>query len=150
MAKVENLDGGFWSYTYSLFKENHSLESKLIEYGIILLHKYKVEQTQVIFRLLFIFSSQIIRTFGQIEHLHFPNTFLYFFHNITSSGNIHPVTLWKYEKHPIKVSLKISTCSFKKMHTCNLFIKLLWSFYKAFIKLSYSFQSFVNLFIKLL
>ena len=70
------------------------MESKIIEYGIFLLHKYKVEQTEVISRYHSPFSSQIIRTFGQIEHLHFPNTFLYFFHgyDVTSLGNIHPIT----------------------------------------------------------
>ena len=31
------------------------MESKITEYGIILLHKYKVEQTELIFRLLFTF-----------------------------------------------------------------------------------------------
>ena len=31
------------------------MESKIIEYGIILLHKYKVGQTEVISRLLFTF-----------------------------------------------------------------------------------------------
>ena len=31
------------------------MESKIIEYGIFLLHKYKVEQTDVISRLLFTF-----------------------------------------------------------------------------------------------
>ena len=48
------------------------MESKIIEYGIILLHKYKIEQTEVISRLLqySLFYSQITRTFGQIEHLH--------------------------------------------------------------------------------
>ena len=44
-----------FSYTYSFFKGNHSLEIKITEYGIILLHKYKVEQTEVISRLLFTF-----------------------------------------------------------------------------------------------
>ena len=50
------------------------MESKIIENGIILLHKYNVEQTVVIY-------SQITRTFGRIEHLHFPNIFSYFFHS---------------------------------------------------------------------
>ena len=49
--------GGFevknFSYTYSLFEGNHSMESKIIEYGIFLLHKYKVVQTEVLSRLLF-------------------------------------------------------------------------------------------------
>ena len=31
------------------------MEGKIIEYGIILLHKYKVEQTEVMSRLLFTF-----------------------------------------------------------------------------------------------
>ena len=44
------------SYTYSLLKGNHSMESKIIEYWIILLHKYKAEQTEVISRLSFTFS----------------------------------------------------------------------------------------------
>ena len=46
--------------------------------------------------------------------LNFPDTFSYFFHNydITRLGNVHPITFWKYTKHPIQVSLKISTCSF--------------------------------------
>ena len=34
---------------------NASMESKIIEFGILLLHKYKVEQTELIFRLLFTF-----------------------------------------------------------------------------------------------
>ena len=53
---MKNLDGEVevknFSYTYSLFKGNDSIEIKIIEYGIILLHKYKVEQTEVIARLL--------------------------------------------------------------------------------------------------
>ena len=56
---MKNLDGSFevkdFSYTCSLFKGNHSMENKIFEYGIILLHKYKVEQTEVISRLLFPF-----------------------------------------------------------------------------------------------
>ena len=68
-----------------------------------LLQKYKVEQTEVISRLL---SSLFIinyKNVGQIEHIHFPNTFSYLFHtyDITSLGNIHPITCWKYTKHPI-------------------------------------------------
>ena len=35
--------------------EYPSMDSKIIEFGIILLHKYKVEQTELIFRLLFTF-----------------------------------------------------------------------------------------------
>ena len=37
-------------------------------------------------------------------------------------GNICRITFLKYTKHPIKQSLKISTCSFKNMKTCNLFM----------------------------
>ena len=44
-----------FNYNYSLFKGNHSMESKITEYGIILLHKYKVELTEAISRLLFMF-----------------------------------------------------------------------------------------------
>ena len=82
MAKIRNLDAGFrvknFSYTYSLFKGNHSMESKIIEYRIILLYKYKVEQTEVISRLLFTFfthklQERLVRY--RREHLHFPNTF---------------------------------------------------------------------------
>ena len=57
------------------------MENKIIENGIILLHKYNVEQTVEISRLIFPFYSQITRTFGRIEHLHFPNIFSYFFHS---------------------------------------------------------------------
>ena len=50
------------------------MESKIIEYGIMLLHKSKVEQTEVISRLIFTFCSQITTTFGQIyiflKHFH--------------------------------------------------------------------------------
>ena len=35
------------------------MESKVIEYGIILLHGYKVEQTEVISRLLFFFYDKL-------------------------------------------------------------------------------------------
>ena len=56
---MKNLDGGFelknFSHTYSLFKGNYCMESKIIEYGTILLHMYKVEQTEVISMLLFTF-----------------------------------------------------------------------------------------------
>ena len=56
---MKNLDGGVeaknFSYTYNLFKWNYCMESKIIEHGIILLHKYKVEQTELISRLLFNF-----------------------------------------------------------------------------------------------
>ena len=55
----KNLDGEFevknFSYSYSLFKGNHSMERKIIEYGIILLYKYKVKQTEVASRSLFTF-----------------------------------------------------------------------------------------------
>ena len=40
------------------------MESKIIEYGIILLNKYKVEQTEVISTLLFTFV-----TYKLLEHL---------------------------------------------------------------------------------
>ena len=42
-------------YTYSSFKGSYCMESKITEYGIILLHKHKVEQAEVISRLLFTF-----------------------------------------------------------------------------------------------
>ena len=46
--KMKNIDWGFevrnLSYTYSFFKGNHSMKSKITEYRIILLHQYKVEK----------------------------------------------------------------------------------------------------------
>ena len=108
-----------------------STESKKIEYEIILVHKYKVQQTEVISNLYSLFYSQITRTFGQIEHLHFPNTFSYFLHSydITSLGNIYPITFWKYTKHQIKVSLQIFNMLFKE------YVKNMQPFYEAFVKL---------------
>ena len=47
-----------FSCNYNLFKGNHCMESKAVEYGIILLHKYKqgrLEQTEIISKLLFPF-----------------------------------------------------------------------------------------------
>ena len=41
-----------FSYTYSFFNGNYSMESKIIEYGIILSHIYKAQQTELISRLL--------------------------------------------------------------------------------------------------
>ena len=101
------------------------MERKLVEYGIILLHKYKVESRQKQFLDGYsLFYSQIAGTFDWIEHLHFHNLFSYFFHsyNVMCLGNICRITFWKYTKHPIKQSLKISTCSLKNMRTCNLFM----------------------------
>ena len=40
------------------------MESKLIEYGVILLYKYKVEHTEVILRLLFTFLLTDYKTSG--------------------------------------------------------------------------------------
>ena len=43
-----------FNYTYSLFKQRkYCMESKIIEYGIILLHKHKSEETEVKYRLFF-------------------------------------------------------------------------------------------------
>ena len=57
--KRKTYTGGFevknFSYTYILFQRNHSKDSKIINNGINLLHKYKVEKTEVISRLLFTF-----------------------------------------------------------------------------------------------
>ena len=62
------------NFSYSLFKGKHCMESKIIEYGIILLHKYKLQQAEV--------------------NLHFPNIFSYFLYSsdIRSLENIHPIT----------------------------------------------------------
>ena len=51
------------------------MESKIIIYGIILLHKYKVEQTVVISRLLFAFvtyklQENLVRIFIFLIHFH--------------------------------------------------------------------------------
>ena len=78
------------------------MESKINEYGTILIHKFKVEQTEVISRLLFTF---IITNYNNV----------WSGYDITSSGNLHPMTFWKYAKYPIKVSLKISTYFLKKI-----------------------------------
>ena len=48
-----------FSNTYSLFKRNHPNEKKIIAYEIILLHKVKLEQTGVIFRLLCTFTRKL-------------------------------------------------------------------------------------------
>ena len=53
---MKNQTGGFevknFSCTYSLFNVNHSMKNKIIEFGIILLYKYKLKHTEVISRLL--------------------------------------------------------------------------------------------------
>ena len=53
-----------FSYTYTLFKGNHCIQSKIIEYGIILLRKYKVKHRRN--RYYSLFYSQIKRIFGQM------------------------------------------------------------------------------------
>ena len=70
------------------------MESKIIEYSIILLNKCSTADKG---------NLQIIIHFYS-QHLHYPNTLSYFFisYDITSLGNIHPITFWKYSKHPIK------------------------------------------------
>ena len=50
---VRSFEMKSFSYTCGLFKGNNSMESKIIECGM--LHKYKLEQTEVISRLLFTF-----------------------------------------------------------------------------------------------
>ena len=72
-------------YTYSSFKGNYCTESKITEYGIILLHKHKVEQAEVISRLLFTFLLTNYRTFGQMENLHFSNTNFHASFTVTTS-----------------------------------------------------------------
>ena len=60
------------------------MESKIIEFGIILLHKYREQQTEVILTFLLTNYKNVWsdRTFT------FPNTFSYFFqsYDITSLG----------------------------------------------------------------
>ena len=50
------------------------MESKMTEYGIEVKAEVKSPDRYSPF------YSQITRTFDQIEYLHFPNTFSYFFH----------------------------------------------------------------------
>ena len=73
-----------FSYTYSLFKGSYSMESKIIEFSIILLNKCSRADKG---------NLQIIIHFYS-QHLHYPNTLSYFFisYDITSLGNIHPIT----------------------------------------------------------
>ena len=75
--------GGFevknFSYSYSLFKGNHSMESKIIEYGIILLHKYKVEKIEVISRLFIHFFTHKLQ-----EHFVKENINIFLKHFYTS------------------------------------------------------------------
>ena len=71
-------------YTYSSFKGNFFMESKITEYRMILLHKYKVEQAEVISRLLFTFLHTNYRTFGQMENLHFSSTNFHASFTVTS------------------------------------------------------------------
>ena len=87
VAKVRNQTGGFevknFSCTYSLFKVNRSMKSKIIKYGIILLHKYKVEQAGVITRLpssLFYHKLQ--------ERLVRQNIYIYLIHFTSSTVTI--------------------------------------------------------------
>ena len=89
--KIKNLDGCFEVKNFSLFKENQFMESKIAEYGIILLHKYKIEKTAVISRQQFTSLLKVTRTFGQIGIY----IFLILLHTsftVTSLGNIHPST----------------------------------------------------------
>ena len=54
--------------------------------------------------------------FGQIEHLHFANTFSYFFHSydITTLRNIHPITFIQVYKAPNQSVLKNMTMFFQE------------------------------------
>ena len=94
------------------------MESKIIEYGITLLHKSKVEKTEVMSRLTFTF---LLTNYNNLwSDLHFPNTFSFFFvsYDITSLENIHPIAFWKYTKHPTNQSVvKITKCFLKNMYT---------------------------------
>ena len=83
VAKVRNQTGGFevknFACTYSLLKVNRSMKSKIIKYGIILLHKYEVEQAGVISRLPSIFCHKLR------ERLVRQNIYIYLIHFHTSS-----------------------------------------------------------------
>ena len=83
-----------FSDTYSLLKGNHSMESKIIEYGIIIFPKYKAEQTEVISRLASTFFLTNYKNAWSDRTLHFPNTFSYFFHgcDFMSVEDIYAIT----------------------------------------------------------
>ena len=51
------------------------MESKITEYGIILLHKHKIEQTEVISRLLFTFFLTNYKKVCSDRIVTFPDTF---------------------------------------------------------------------------
>ena len=58
------------------------------------------------------YSLLLFRNYKNIclEHLQFPNTFPYLFHNydVTNLENVHPITFQMYKNSPIKVLLKIN------------------------------------------
>ena len=102
-----------FSCTYSLFKVNHSMKSQRIEYGVNLLHKYKLEQAEVISRLLssLLYHELQERFVRYIFLIQFHTSFSY---DITSLGNIYPITVRKYTKHP-KFPIKAFYKAFEKL-----------------------------------
>ena len=133
MAKMKNLDGRFEvkNFSYSFFKGNHSMESKIIEYGIIFLHKYKVEQTKLISRLLFNFLVKNYKKVWWDSNIKF---FLTHFHTsvTVAISRVKEMFIQSHfesmqstqSKWIIKVSLKIFLHVLER--TCNLYIKLPW------------------------
>ena len=69
------------------------MEGKIIEYGIILLHKCGSGGRSNSISLFFFLLTNYKNVLSD-RTLHFPNTFSYFFQSkdITSLGNIHPIT----------------------------------------------------------
>ena len=69
------------------------MESKIIEYGIILLHQYKIEQTNVISRLLFTFLLTNYKNVSSDRTFTFPYYIFILLSQLRYHGlvNIHPI-----------------------------------------------------------
>ena len=70
------------------------MDSKIIEYEIIIFPKYNAEQTEVISRLASTFFLTNYKNVWSDRTLHFPNTFSYFFHgcDFMSVEDIYAIT----------------------------------------------------------
>ena len=121
-----------FSYTYILFKGSHCMDSKIIEHGIILLYKGKVEQAESLgcYSLLLLTSCKNIWS----ENLHFPSTLSYLFHSydIVSLENIHQSHFESLQSSPNQSVLKNINMFFEEHENMQPFLE---SFCKAFIKL---------------
>ena len=101
------------------------MESKIIECGIILLHKYKVEQTEVISRLLFTF---FLKNFKNVWS---DKTFTFSYH-------VFIVLSWlryhEFRKYPSNHTLKVYKAPKQTQHVLLRKCKHT-TFYKAFVRL---------------